>query len=84
MASFMKIRVLAFGIARDITNADTIILELPAGSKAGALQAHLQELFPAFKRLNTLRIAVNAEYADPDTLLRENDEIALIPPVSGG
>lgn len=80
----MKIRVLTFGIARDITNADTIQVELPAGSNAATLQTRLQEQYPAFKRLNSLRIAVNAEYADPDTLLRENDEIALIPPVSGG
>lgn len=80
----MKIRVLAFGIARDITNADTLLVELPAGSDAAALKMHLQEQYPAFKRLNSLRIAVNAEYAAPETLLRENDEIALIPPVSGG
>lgn len=80
----MKIRVLTFGIARDITNADNIVVEMPAGSDARALQARLQEQFPALKRLNSLQIAVNAEYASSDTLLRENDEIALIPPVSGG
>lgn len=80
----MKIRVLTFGIARDIVNTDMLLVELPAGSNAGALQNLLQEQFPAFKRLNSLRIAVNTEYAGPETLLRENDEIALIPPVSGG
>lgn len=80
----MKIKVLTFGIARDITNTDTLVVELPAGASAGELQHHLQEQFPAFKRLNSLRIAVNAEYATAETLLRENDEIALIPPVSGG
>jgi len=80
----MKIRVLTFGIARDITNTDNLLVELPAGSDAGALQARLQEQFPALKRLTSLRIAVNAEYVAPDTILRDNDEIALIPPVSGG
>lgn len=80
----MKIKVLTFGIARDITNTDTLVVELPAGASAGELQHQLQEQFPAFKRLNSLRIAVNAEYATAETLLCENDEIALIPPVSGG
>lgn len=80
----MKIRVLTFGIARDITNADNLLIELPAGSNTAALQAHLQELFPALKRLKSLQIAVNTEYAAPDVLLKENDEIAIIPPVSGG
>lgn len=80
----MKIRVLTFGIARDITDADHLMIELPAGSNAAALQAYLQELYPAFKRLKSLQIAVNTEYAAPDVLLKENDEIAIIPPVSGG
>ncbi len=80
----MKIRVLTFGIVRDITNTGNLWVELPAGSNSADLQTLLQEQFPALKRLNSLRIAVNAEYVTPDTLLRDSDEIALIPPVSGG
>lgn len=80
----MKIRVLTFGIARDITGAGLLELELPDGSDTDTLHTHLLQQFPAFKRLNSLLIAVNAGYAEPGTLLRENDEIALIPPVSGG
>lgn len=84
MAQLMKIRVLTFGIARDIAEADNLEIELPNGATAATLQSHLHELYPGFKRLKSLQIAINAEYAAPDVLLQENDEIAIIPPVSGG
>jgi len=80
----MKIRILSFGIARDITGAGTIELHLPEGADLNILQEHLIRQYPAFKRLSSLLFAVNARYATGDTKLRDEDEIALIPPVSGG
>lgn len=80
----MKIRVLTFGIARDITGAGILELELPEGSTIGSAQNYFLERYPALSRLSSLVIAHNAEYAPVATVLRENDEIALIPPVSGG
>ncbi|RYF62770.1 MAG: MoaD/ThiS family protein, partial [Cytophagaceae bacterium] len=39
---------------------------------------------PALTGVKSILVAVNSEYAEPDTLLNPSDEIALIPPVSGG
>lgn len=80
----MKVRILSFGIARDITGAGAFDLDLPEGADLGILQEYLLRQYPAFKRLSSLMFAVNARYATGDTKLRDEDEVALIPPVSGG
>ncbi|MBK8967777.1 MAG: MoaD/ThiS family protein [Saprospiraceae bacterium] len=80
----MKIKILTFGITRDIIGADSLTLDFPAGSRVSDVQAHLADRFPPIKQLASLMIAVNAAYAKADTLLHEFDELALIPPVSGG
>ncbi|TNE58258.1 MAG: molybdopterin converting factor subunit 1 [Bacteroidetes bacterium] len=80
----MKIQILTFGIARDITGADQIDMDLPEHASVDTLKNHLIENYPAMKRLRSLMVAVNAVYASPDTILTEKDEVALIPPVSGG
>lgn len=51
---------------------------------AGELRSRLLNQFEELKNLSSLAIAVNAEYAQEDTRIQESDEIALIPPVSGG
>jgi molybdopterin synthase sulfur carrier subunit len=50
----------------------------------GQLKTYLSELFPALKDLSSLAVAVNSNYASDKTPISETDEIALIPPVSGG
>jgi molybdopterin synthase catalytic subunit/molybdopterin converting factor small subunit len=56
-----------------------------AGSTPSQVLAGLQEQFPALDRLApSLAVAVNREYVDGDPILKDGDEIALIPPVSGG
>ena len=46
--------------------------------------AHLRAQYPVLGELTSFAVAVNNEYAGPEQQLREHDEIALIPPVSGG
>ncbi len=84
MAAYIKIQVLSFGIVRDITGAARLELELAPGTNVRQVQEQLRTRYPALSRLNTLLVAVNAEYASPEAVLNPNDEIALIPPVSGG
>jgi molybdopterin synthase catalytic subunit len=56
-----------------------------AGLTPPQLLAVLQEQHPGLARLTaTLAVAVNREYAGPEVLLKDGDEVALIPPVSGG
>ena len=54
------------------------------GTTVGELRQELSERFPELLDLKSLFIAVNNDYADDDRVLKSTDEIALIPPVSGG
>lgn len=80
----MKIRILTFGIAQDITGAAQVELVVPETHSVADLRQALYKQYPALQRLSSLLIAVNAQYSADETLLQENDEVALIPPVSGG
>lgn len=84
MKQIMKVTLLAFGIAKDITGQRFLDWELPENATVGSLRAELVERFPRLSNLASVRLAVNSEYAAEELQLRENDEIALIPPVSGG
>ncbi|MFN4253867.1 MAG: MoaD/ThiS family protein [Saprospiraceae bacterium] len=81
----MKLNILAFGIARDIVGGSFWAVDLPdSAPTVGDLKQWILETHPRFGALASLQIAVNADFADDDCPLRETDEIALIPPVSGG
>lgn len=80
----MTLQIMAFGIAREIVGVRVLVFEVPAALTVGELKKQLLERYPAFGNLSSLFVAVNAEYGADDTPLAEPDEIALIPPVSGG
>jgi molybdopterin synthase sulfur carrier subunit len=80
----MKINILAFGIIREIFNANSMLMELPEKATTNDLKDKLEARFPPLKELASCLIAVNDEYADDDQVLHPEDEIAIIPPVSGG
>jgi len=79
----MKVKVLAFGIAKDIFGGSSVIIET-SGNKILDLKTSLETQYPRLKQLRSYMLAVNNEYALDDGVLTETDEIALIPPVSGG
>lgn len=79
----MKINILAFGIVKEIFGASTIEVELNNATVA-ALKNLLEEKYPRLKQLTSYMIAVNNEYAKGDDVVAARDEIAIIPPVSGG
>ncbi len=78
--------VLLFGIAKDIVGKSLLRLDtsenLPTSVKE--LKQTLVSSFPQFGKLSSLAVAVNSEYAEDDVSLKQGDEIAIIPPVSGG
>src|SRR5829696_3932900 len=81
----VKIRVLFFGAARDAVNANTLEISVAAPATVSSAFQKLSERFSQLGRFGrSLLFAVNQEYATPDTLLKENDELAVFPPVSGG
>ena len=83
--STIRVRVLFFGAARDGVGADEIDFEIEARSTAAGARAQLLSDYPALQRFgNSLLFAVNQEYAEPDREIRDGDELAIFPPVSGG
>jgi len=76
-------RIKAFGITREILGGKEAVVEAP-GASVQELRAVLYQKYPRLKGLRSLMIAVNNEYAGEQDRLAETDEIALIPPVSGG
>ncbi len=80
----MNIEIIAFGIAKDILKGKSVQLDLPAGETVSGVKKRLITEFPDFQSLASLQLAVNAEYVDDSYVLNENDEVVLIPPVSGG
>jgi molybdopterin converting factor subunit 1 len=80
----MKVKVLAFGIAKDIFGGSSIDVDLSWQSTAANLKQTLEQRYPRLKQLASYMVAVNNEYADDKEMLTEHDEIAIIPPVSGG
>lgn len=80
----MKVEVLFFAAARERAGTDRATVELP-GTTVGELSALLAQRHPGLAALlPRLRFAVNRGFAKPGDLLKEGDEVALIPPVAGG
>jgi len=80
----MKVNLLAFGIARELMGTSQTMLELPDDATAAIVRQELEHRYDQLKKLTTYAIAVNSAYAQPDTRVKDGDEIAIIPPVSGG
>ena len=81
----MKLSVRLFAMLRESAGADSLEIELEEGATAGDALARLRDS-PGLAGLERMpvRLAVNREYVDPGTELHRGDELALIPPVSGG
>lgn len=80
----MDITLLAFGIVKEILQNRTVELNLPEHSTTSDLIALLNSQYPALRQLAVYRIAINGEYCAENTAIHDGDEVAIIPPVSGG
>jgi molybdopterin converting factor small subunit len=81
----MRVRVLLFGQLKDIFGLQEEVLEVPPGTSLADLVARYAEQFPKFKPIaGSIACSVNREYARGAVILREGDEVGLLPPVSGG
>jgi molybdopterin converting factor subunit 1 len=80
----MTINILAFGIVREIAGNTSIRVPIEGSISARDMKARLEQQFPRLKELKSFMIAVNGNYATPDTMINPEDEVAIIPPVSGG
>jgi molybdopterin synthase catalytic subunit len=81
----LTVRIRLFAVQRELAGAREVHVELPAGSDVEAAWEALVARHPVLAPGRTsLRFARNGEYAEPTALLRDGDEVAMIPPVSGG
>lgn len=80
----MNINLLLFGITTDLLGTSSLNIELESNSSVADFKLMMQKKYPQLVNLHSYAIAVNEEYAQDDVLLKENDVVAIIPPVSGG
>jgi molybdopterin synthase catalytic subunit len=81
----MRVRVLFFGVLKDLAGKSADEIELREGSRVSDVLQHYRTQAPEIGKLfSSIALAVNQQYAGPDAILKASDEVALLPPVSGG
>ncbi len=81
----MQIRVLFFGMLKDVTGTTSEPMDLPDDATLGDVVRHYQERRPRFRELaGCCAMSINQQYAGPEAKLKAGDEVAFLPPVSGG
>ena len=81
----MRVKARLFAVYRELVGKAEIEMDVDTGNTVGIFLSQLGEVLPELKgHLGSALIAVNAEYVPMNYQLAEGDEIALIPPVSGG
>lgn len=77
-------QVLAFGIVKDIFSNPAIEIDNDVIKNIDQLKLFLEEKYPRLNQLGSYMIALNNEYASGNEAIHNGDELAIIPPVSGG
>ncbi len=80
----MRVNVLPFGILKEWFGSDAATVELPQGATVADLLERLGGSAGRADRLRGIAVGVNAAYAAASHVLQDGDEVALLPPVSGG
>ena len=81
----MRVRILVFGVLKDLIPESSVMLDLSDGACVRDLLDHYRGSFAEHNGLwRSLAVAVNREYVSGDHALKDDDEVALLPPVSGG
>src|SRR5712671_2529652 len=81
----MRVRVLFFGILKELAGKSVDVIDVPRDSSVRDVLALYESRIPRLtESLPSLALAVNQQYAGPGTRLAPDDEVALLPPVSGG
>lgn len=80
----MKINVKFFALGKELIGVSEIEMEFPETLTVQTLIERLKQDYEKFKELSSFRVAVNMEFSDVSAVLKDGDEVAIIPPVSGG
>ena len=85
MLSTIHVNVLYFAGAKEATGVRMESIELPENASVKELLSNLSMMHPKIRdMLNIIQISVNYEVVDKGTVLHEGDEVAILPPISGG
>ncbi|MDX2214844.1 MAG: MoaD/ThiS family protein [Oculatellaceae cyanobacterium bins.114] len=85
MTSTIQITVKLFAAYQDAYGVSDLVLHLPSGSTVATVRDRLIAEHPELQQWRDLtRFGVNLQFVEPDTVLKNDDEVVLIPPVSGG
>ncbi len=81
----MEITIKLFALMREKAGTDTVLLSVPEGSTVMHALTQLVERYPILETyVERARCSRHMDFVDPTTPITEGDELALIPPVSGG
>jgi molybdopterin converting factor subunit 1 len=80
---WMRVRVLYFGVLKDVMGHSSAVMEVAEGASVATLLA-VHRGSTAGSVWDSIAVAVNQEYAQSTDVLKDGDEVALLPPVSGG
>ncbi len=81
----MRVKVLFFGVLKDMTGCSEDFLEIaPDATLASVFDAYAERFATLRDKRPSILFARNREFSKPDTMLSDNDEVAFLPPVSGG
>src|SRR5258708_5685949 len=81
----MRVRVLFFGMLKDLMGRSEDEVSLPAGSTVADVLARYEQAVPRLREYSrAIALSVNQQYASRTAALSDNDEVGMLPPVSGG
>lgn len=83
MYRMIRIKVLFFASAREAIDKESIDIDMETNSTTSDLLKTLIEICPILTRCD-MRLAVNKKYINSEVVLNDRDEVACIPPISGG
>ena len=84
MVSKIHVTVLYFAQIHEITKVKREIMELSENALIKNLLSMILTRYPDIKYIKNIKVSVNYEIVNPNTILNDNDEVALLPPISGG
>ncbi|HEX5519289.1 MAG TPA: molybdopterin converting factor subunit 1 [Candidatus Nitrosocosmicus sp.] len=81
----IRINLLYFAFVKDKTGVEFDLLDLPSDTSVKSLMKIILEKYPSLGNIiDMIQISVNYKIVDVDTILKDGDEIAFLPPISGG
>ncbi|OIP78105.1 MAG: molybdopterin synthase sulfur carrier subunit [Oscillatoriales cyanobacterium CG2_30_44_21] len=85
MNQTIQVTVKLFAIFQETLAKDQIQIDMPSGASVLEVFEYLADRHPSLEKWRSLtRYAINLSFVEPQTTLQSGDEVALIPPVSGG